>query len=257
MSTLMAPQLVSFRTVVLVLSLTSLTAAQKQPVQQQEYTTSTTKQSQRDWWKPSLLLWTQNQKNIMTVFLTEVLQALSNNNLSHQAKALQLFSNNCRWTLHWIPAHFGALENQQADKLAKKGAQTEQPGANVSYQENAYTIKHIIQNCKRHDQERSASWPTELTLNQKNLKKKLHGDEENPRRTTTCILAISLIVWQPPKRRRYRSYVPCSFLRYTCKRQKLPCIIFYDDNNGKNPVHQWIRMLLFHSLVLFKVFYEM
>ena len=43
MSTLMAPELMSFRMVILVLPFTSLTAAKKQPVQKQEYTTATTK----------------------------------------------------------------------------------------------------------------------------------------------------------------------------------------------------------------------
>jgi len=67
------------------------------------------------------------QKSIMAVFLTDalsVLQALTNNTLPHLANALQLLSNNCRVALQWIPAHCGVPGNEQADTLAKQGAQT-------------------------------------------------------------------------------------------------------------------------------------
>ena len=71
------------------------------------------------------------QKSTMAVFLNDalsVLQALTNNKLPHLAKALQLLSNNCRVALQWdVPG------SEQADTLTKQGAQTEQPGANVSY----------------------------------------------------------------------------------------------------------------------------
>ena len=80
----------------------------------------------------------------MAVFLTDtlsVLQALTNNELPHLAKALQLLSNNYRVALQWIPAQYDVSGNEQADKLAKQGAQTEQRGANVSYQKKATNIK--------------------------------------------------------------------------------------------------------------------
>ena len=82
------------------------------------------------------------QKSTMAVFLTDaVLQALTDNALSYLAKALQLLSSNCRVPLQWLPAHGGLSENEQSDTLAKQGTQTEQPGANVSYQENAIITK--------------------------------------------------------------------------------------------------------------------
>ena len=74
----------------------------------------------------------------MIVFLTDtlsILQALTNKTLPHLAKALQLLSNNCRLTLQWIPVHCEVPTNEQADTLAKQGAQTVQPCAYVSYQE--------------------------------------------------------------------------------------------------------------------------
>ena len=58
----MSPQLMPVRTVGLVLPFTSLSAAQKQPVQQQEDTNATTQYSQRHWWWPSLLMWTHNRR---------------------------------------------------------------------------------------------------------------------------------------------------------------------------------------------------
>jgi len=70
------------------------------------------------------------QKSTMAVFLTgafSVLQALTNNKLPHLAKALQLLSNNCRVDLQLIPAQCRVPGNEQADTLAKQGAQTEQP----------------------------------------------------------------------------------------------------------------------------------
>ena len=85
------------------------------------------------------------QKNTMAVFLTDaVLQALTDNALPYLAKALQLLSNNYRVPLQWLPAHGGLSENEKSDTLAKQGAQTEQPGANVSYQEKATITKALM-----------------------------------------------------------------------------------------------------------------
>ena len=52
--------------------------------------------------------------------------------------ALQLLSNNCRVAFQWIPTQPG---NELADTIAKQGAQIEQPGAYVSYQEKAMITK--------------------------------------------------------------------------------------------------------------------
>ena len=62
--------------------------------------TSTTKQSQGHWWKPFFLLWTQNQKSIMDVFLTDALsfiQPLANNKLPHLAKLCN-YSATAEWS---------------------------------------------------------------------------------------------------------------------------------------------------------------
>ena len=83
----------------------------------------------------------------MPVFLTDalsVLQALTNNNLLHLAKALQILNNNCRVALQWIPALCGVHGNLQADKFSKEGAQKEQPGElprEGHHYQSAYDIK--------------------------------------------------------------------------------------------------------------------
>ena len=80
--------------------------------------------------------------------------------------------------------------------------------------EEDHTIKHIIQNCKRHDEKRSAAWPTEVTLNQKIFWKKHYMVM---RRTSNDQQSASLrLAWQWTRRRRWRTDVPCSFLTYTC-----------------------------------------
>ena len=90
-------------------------------------------------WRKSSLLWTQNKKSVIAVFLTDtlsVLQALTNNTLPHLAKALQLLSNNCRVALQWIPDHCDVSGHEQADKLAKEGA-------TVSYQKRQPSPKQL------------------------------------------------------------------------------------------------------------------
>ena len=87
------------------------------------------------------------QKSNMAVFLTDalsVLQALTNNKLPHLAKDLQLLSNTCRMALQWIHAKCGVRGNEQTYTLAKQGAETEQPVANVSYQEKAIITKVLM-----------------------------------------------------------------------------------------------------------------
>ena len=55
--------------------------------------------------------------------------------------------------------------------------------------EGEQTTEHVFQHCKRHDQERSAIWPTGTTIHQK-----LHGDAEDLIRTTECITTTGLTV---------------------------------------------------------------
>ena len=87
------------------------------------------------------------QKSTLAVCLTDalsVLQALTNNTLPHLAKSLQLLSNNCRVALQWIPTQCRVPGNEQANTLAKQCVQTEQPVANVSYQEKAIITKALM-----------------------------------------------------------------------------------------------------------------
>ena len=48
--------------------------------------------------------------------------------------------NNCSVPLQWIPAQWGLHGNEQTNTLVNQGA-TEQPAANVSYQEKATITK--------------------------------------------------------------------------------------------------------------------
>ncbi|XP_060577697.1 uncharacterized protein LOC132734852 [Ruditapes philippinarum] len=185
------------------------------------------------------------------VFLTDarsVLEALQNNNVPELAQAVNKLGSSCNVALQWIPSHCGVPGNEEADKLARLGAQLEQPDNQVIYKEKATIIKaltktrqeadayhmlnrpeqvvmvrlrsghnrlnahmcrkyklvpspicpcgeedqtteHILQRCKRHDQERGATWPRGATLQQK-----LYGDVEDLRRTTTFIADTGVIV---------------------------------------------------------------
>jgi len=177
-----------------------------------------------------------------------VVQALSNNKAPQIARALHQLSDTCRVAIQWIPAHCGIPGNEKADKMAKKGAQSEQPNTSVSYSEKVAIIKtlmrprqekdayhqlsrpeqvvivrlrsghnrlnahmyrkyklvpsplcpcgeeeqnteHILQRCKRHDQERKATWPSEIPLS-----RKLFGDRGDLMRTTQFISATGVIV---------------------------------------------------------------
>ena len=79
-----------------------------------------------------------------------VIQALTNNTLPYLAKSLKLFSNNCRVSLQWIPA--------------KYGAQTKQLGANNSYQENAILTKALMMSRQEKDAYHRFTRPDHLIL---------------------------------------------------------------------------------------------
>ena len=51
------------------------------------------------------------------------------------------------------------------------------------------TVEHVLQRCKRHDQERAAMWPQDTTL-----ERKLYGDVDDLRRTTAFIADTGVIV---------------------------------------------------------------
>ncbi|KAH3792041.1 hypothetical protein DPMN_145530 [Dreissena polymorpha] len=48
---------------------------------------------------------------------------------------------------------------------------------------------HILQRCKRHDQERATKWPQDTSLHQK-----LYGDVDDLRLTTSFIVETGVIV---------------------------------------------------------------
>jgi len=87
------------------------------------------------------------EKSSQVAFFTDalsVLEALTNSKVPQLANALQTLSTSCRVILQWIPAHCGVPGNEMADKLAKQGAQSEQPNASVSYQEKVTIIKTLM-----------------------------------------------------------------------------------------------------------------
>ena len=82
-----------------------------------------------------------------TVFLTialSVLEALQTNKSPLLATQMQELGNTCRVVLQWIPAHCGIPGNEQADQLAKCGAQEEQPSTSIHYQEKTTIIKTAL-----------------------------------------------------------------------------------------------------------------
>ena len=57
---------------------------------------------------------------------------------------MQELGNTCRVVLQWIPAHCGIPGNEQADQLAKCGAQEEQPSTSIHYQERTTIVKTAL-----------------------------------------------------------------------------------------------------------------
>ena len=65
------------------------------------------------------------------------------------ATQMQELCNTCRVVLQWIPAHCGIPGNEQADQLAKCGAQKEQPSTSIHYQEKTTIIKTALKPSRR------------------------------------------------------------------------------------------------------------
>ena len=57
---------------------------------------------------------------------------------------MQELGNTCKVVLQWIQAHCGIPGNEQADQLAKCGAEEEQPSTSIPYQEKTTTIKTAL-----------------------------------------------------------------------------------------------------------------
>ena len=121
---------------------TSLTAAQKQPVQQLQQLQSTVRGIIESHLSCCGLK-TRRASWLYFPQMHSVLQPLTNNKLPHLAKALQSLSN-CRVALQCILAHCAVPGNKYADNLATEDAQTAQSGANVSYQEKATITKALM-----------------------------------------------------------------------------------------------------------------
>ena len=134
---------------------------------------------------------------------------------------MQELCNTCRVVLQWIPTHCGIPGNEQADQLAKCGAQKEQPSASIHYQEKTTIIKtalklrqekdayHLLDrpgqmvlarlrsdhnrlNAHMHRKlksDRIAQWPSATPLHQK-----LYGGLEDLKKTTNFITAAGLVV---------------------------------------------------------------
>ena len=57
---------------------------------------------------------------------------------------MQEFGNLYRLVIQWIPALCGIPGNEQADQLARCGAQEEQPSTSIHYQEKTTIIKTAL-----------------------------------------------------------------------------------------------------------------
>ena len=67
---------------------------------------------------------------------------------------MQELGNTCRVVLQWIPAHCGIPGNEQADQLAKCGAQEEQPSTSIGGLEDpqlTFKQKCVPLHCARCD----------------------------------------------------------------------------------------------------------
>ena len=133
MSTQMAPQIMPFRTVGL--EFTYLTAVQKQRVHQLQSRV----RDIDDGHLSCCGLTTEEHHVCSSHRCTFISTSTDQQRIAHLA--LQLLSNNCRVAFQWIPTQCRVLGNELADTIAKQGAQIEQPGAYVSYQEKAMITK--------------------------------------------------------------------------------------------------------------------
>jgi len=107
------------------------------------------------------------QNTTVFVFLTDalsVLQALTNNKLPYLAKALQLLSNNFWVALQWIPTQCRVTRDEQADTLAKQGAQTKQPSAYMSYTENPIITKALMMRSQEKDSYHLLNRPEQVMM---------------------------------------------------------------------------------------------
>jgi len=77
---------------------------------------------------------------------------------------MQELGNTCRLVLQWIPAHCGIPGNEQADQLAKCGAQEEQPSISIHYQEKTTIIKTALKPRQEKDAYHLLNRPRQVVL---------------------------------------------------------------------------------------------
>ena len=75
---------------------------------------------------------------------TEAAILVKDSLVSKQTTQMQELCNTCKVVLQWIPAHCRIPGNEQADQLAKCGAQEEQPSTSIHYQEKTTIIKTAL-----------------------------------------------------------------------------------------------------------------
>ena len=72
--------------------------------------------------------------------------------------------NTCSVVIQWIPAHCGIPGNEQADQLAKCGAQEEQPSASIYYQDKTIIIKTALKPRQETDAYHLLDMPGQVVL---------------------------------------------------------------------------------------------
>ena len=85
------------------------------------------------------------------VILTDarsVLEALQAGKLPDLWKQLLQLSNGHRLTLQWVPSHCGIPGNERADRLAREGAESEQPSSRLTFEERKTLIKSYRRNAQ-------------------------------------------------------------------------------------------------------------
>ena len=75
---------------------------------------------------------------------------------------MQEFGNLYRLVIQWIPALCGIPGNEQADQLARCGAQEEQPSTSIHYQEKTTIIKTALK--PRHEKDHLLDSPGQVVL---------------------------------------------------------------------------------------------
>ena len=98
-----------------------------------------------------------------TVFLTDVLSVLEAQ-YPLLATQMQELGKPYKVVLQWTPAHCGIPGNEQADQLAKCGAQEEQPSTSIHYQEKTTIIKTALKPRKEKDAYHLLDRPGQVVL---------------------------------------------------------------------------------------------